>query len=120
MTICNLICINLCKMTRERKSKQEAKALGIHLQMVRKGRGITLQDLEKATSVNAGQISRFEAGHFTFVSENLQNVMSFLQNSQAHREHHPQLLNRFAALLDRSPQHMAAATALITALESLQ
>lgn len=107
-------------MSRERKSKQEAKALGIHLQMVRKSRGITLQDLEKATCVNAGQISRFEAGNFTFVSENLQNVMSFLLNSQPHREHHPQLLNRFAALLDRSPRHMAAATALITALESLQ
>lgn len=119
MTICNFICIILYKMTKERKSKKEAKALGIHLQRVRKDCGITLKELEKATSVNAGQISRFEAGHFIFVSENLQNVMRFLQNSQAPRERHPQLLNRFAALLDRSPRHMAAATALITALESL-
>lgn len=119
MIICNFICIIVCKMTKERKSKQEAEALGIYLQRMRKDCGITLQELEKATSVNAGQISRFEAGHFTFVSENLQKVMSFLHNSQAPRERHPQLLNRFAALLDRSPQHMAAAKALITALESL-
>ncbi len=106
-------------MTRERKSKQEAKALGIYLQQARKNCAITLKDLEKATSVNASQISRFEAGHFTFVSENLQNVMRFLQNSQAPHQHHLQLLNRFAALLERSPQHRAAATALVTALESL-
>lgn len=106
-------------MTKKRKSKKEAEALGIYLQRVRKESGMTLKDLEKATSVNSGQISRFEAGHFTYVSENLQKVMSFLQNFQAPCERHPQLLNRFAALLDRSPRHMAAATALIIALESL-
>lgn len=106
-------------MTKERKSKKEAIALGVYLQRVRKDCGITLKELERATSVSAGQISRFEAGRFTFVSENLQNVMDFLQNSHTPRERHTQLLNRFAALLDRSPRHMAAATALITALESL-
>ena len=106
-------------MIKKRKSRQEAKAFGVHLQRMRKDCGITLKELERATSVNAGQISRFEAGHFTFVSDNLQNVISFLHTFQVPRERQPQLLNRFAALLDRSPQHLAAAKALITALESL-
>lgn len=119
MTIRKLICIILCSMTTERKSKPEAKALGLYLRNVRKSCGLTLEELEKSTSVNASQISRFEAGQFTFVSDNLQNVMRFLQTCQTPRERHSQLLNRFATLLDRSPQHMVAATALITALESL-
>lgn len=106
-------------MTKERKSKLEAEALGTQLQKMRKNCGITLKELEKATTVNASQISRFEAGNFTFVSRNLQKIMIFLQNAQAPHQRHPQLLDRFSALLNRSPQHMAAATALITALESL-
>lgn len=106
-------------MTRERKSKEEAGLIGAHLRQARKARGVTLEELQKATAVNAGQISRFEAGQFTFMTKNLQKVMRFLQDDNGPDKRHPQLLRRFAALLDRSPEHKVAATALITALEAL-
>jgi hypothetical protein len=120
LTICILICIILCKMTRERKSRSEAEAIGFHLQQARKACGYTLEDVQNRTGVNVGQLSRFEAGQFTFITDNLQKFMNLLQESNVPVERHPQLVQRFAALLDRSPQHKVAATALIAALECLQ
>ena len=107
-------------MSQERKSSEEAAAIGVHLLQARKTCGLTLKKVQAATAVDAGQISRFEAGQFKFVTPNLQKVLSFLQDFTPPAERHPDLLHRFAVLLDRSPQHKVAATALIAALEGLR
>lgn len=107
-------------MHRERKSKSEAKAIGANLRRTRKACGLTLHDLQRATAVNVGQISRLETGQFVFASTNLQKVLSFLQRSRVTEERHAELLHRFATLLERSPQHKVAATALLAALEGLR
>jgi transcriptional regulator with XRE-family HTH domain len=107
-------------MTRERKSAEQAKASGVWIRSVREQLGLTMEDVQRATSVNVGQISRFETGKFVFVTKNLQSVMTFLQKSTAPQGRHPHLLHRFAELLGRSPRHQAAALALVGALEVLE
>lgn len=107
-------------MSKERKSKQEAEAIGAWIRSTRKSHGFTMEDVQEFTTVDVGQISRLERGQFVFLSENLQKVIDFLQNADAPPERHPHLMDRFAALLDRSPRHQAAAMALISALEGLQ
>lgn len=79
-----------------------------------------MEGVQEATSVNVGQISRFEAGEFVFLTENLQKIITFLQKGSALPGRHPQLLLRFADVLDRSPRHEAAALALLGALEALE
>jgi transcriptional regulator with XRE-family HTH domain len=115
-----LICIILCKMKCERKSEKEAKALGAWIRSLRELQGKTIEDLQESTSVNVGQISRFEAGKFVFVTENLQRIISILQQGSVSPGRHPQLLHRFEEVLDKSPRHQAAAVALLGALEALE
>lgn len=107
-------------MSKVRKSEVEAEAIGAWIRSTRESHGFTIEDVQGVTTVNVGQISRFERGQFVFVTENLQKIIDFLQNADAPRERHPHLMDRFAALLDRSPRHQAAAMALIGALEGLQ
>ncbi len=107
-------------MPKERKTEEEAQELGAMLRNLREQHGRTMTEVQSATGVNVGQISRFEIGDFVFVSDNLQKVMAFLQELEAPQERHPHLIQRFADLLERSPRHQAAAVALVGALERLQ
>lgn len=120
LTFCKAVCKILCKMSRERKSEEEAEAIGAMLRSLREQQGLTLQQLQDKTGVNVGQVWRFEAGQFVFVTRNLQKVLNFLQEGSAPLSRHPHLLQRFAELLERSPRHQTAAVALIGALEVLQ
>lgn len=94
--------------------------MGAWIRSVREQQGKTMQCVQEATSVNVGQISRFEAGEFVFLTKNLQKIITFLQNGSAFSGEHPQLLLRFADVLNRSPRHEAAALALLGALEALE
>jgi transcriptional regulator with XRE-family HTH domain len=101
------------------KSPEESKRLGRSLRDMRKASGLTLQRVAEATKINVGQLSRFENGDFVFISKNLQNFIEFLQNKHTSVSIQSDLSTRFAVLLEKSERHYAAATAVITALESL-
>ncbi|MDI1338448.1 helix-turn-helix transcriptional regulator [Polaromonas sp.] len=107
-------------MTSTRKSKLEAETLGAELRTRRKYLGLSLEDLQKHTGVNASQISRFEQGNLKFVSKNLQKLLDYLQSIEASSTESPDLVRRFALLLNRSARHEVAASALVSALEQLQ
>lgn len=107
-------------MTSTRKSKLEAKTLGMELRARRKNLGLSLLDLQKQTGVNVSQISRFEQGDLKFVSKNLQKVWDFLQHVEPTSIESPDLVRRFTILLNRSARHEVAASALVSALEQLQ
>ena len=94
--------------------------MGAWIRSLREQQGRTIEDLQESTSVNVGQISRFEAGKFVFVTDNLQKIIRNLQEHSASPGRHPQLLHRFAEVLERSPRHQAAALALLGALEVLE
>lgn len=105
-------------MRRNSKSPEEAKALGEGLRQNRERLRLVLEDIQKATGVNVGQLSRFERGEFRMISKNLQKVQSFLQ-SQTGKGSGEDLVVRFTNLVAKSPRHEAAASAIVTALEAL-
>ncbi len=107
-------------MSQIRKSKEEAQELGANLRRRRKSLALTLSDLESATGIDAGQLSRFERGNFKFISTNLQKLINHLQIFEDRLKEQPELVQRFTELLARSQRHEAAARALVLALESLQ
>lgn len=107
-------------MPRTRKSPTEATALGAHLRSRRKALGLVLQEVAQGTGVDVGQLSRFEAGRFSVLSTNLQKVLDFLQAREQAAGTRPELVSRFALLLERSARHKAAAQALVTALEQFE
>ena len=104
------------------KSPQQAIELGENLRLLRKRHGKTLQEVQDATEVNVGQLSRFERGDFKRLSANLQSVIEYLSALDKRAQGHPQpeLLDRFAQVLARSGRHEAAARALLSALEALR
>lgn len=102
-----------------RNSLEQAQALGASLRARRKACYLTLQNVEKETAVNVGQLSRFERGEFKLASENLQKYTAFLQIFEQERTHQPDLVGRFAQVITRSSRHEAAAKALLSALERL-
>lgn len=108
-------------MARLRKTEQEAQALGRQLKYRRLRRGFTLVDVALSTGVDVGQLSRFESGSFSFVTENLQKFEDFLQvKPRAVSKAQQRLVARFADLLQRSSRHEKAGMALLQALEGLQ
>jgi transcriptional regulator with XRE-family HTH domain len=108
-------------MRPSRKSAEEAKELGESLRDRRKNCGLTLQIVSAATSVDVGQLSRFERGEFRDYSENLQKFVHYLQKCEKRRRQTPDdLVGRFVDVVARSARHEAAARALVMALERLQ
>ena len=82
--------------------------------------GKTLQDLAKITSVDVGQLSRFERGAMKLMSRNLQKLIENLQILEsADVVSQGDVVNRFAAIVQRSTRHALAAEALVDALEKL-
>lgn len=113
------ICIILCNMGARFKSDEEIKSLACRMQKRRLELGFTLESLGALHGIDAGQISKFEAGKFLTKSTNLQIICDFLQIPLVEDITLPLLgprLDRFAA---RSPQHRAAAEELLHALERL-
>jgi transcriptional regulator with XRE-family HTH domain len=106
-------------MAEKFKSKQEIKSLASAIKERRLSLGLTLKDLEKEQHIHCGQLSRFEAGQFKTNSPNLQRLCRFLQIFQSPQDSKAlgTRLEQFAAL---SPQHLAAAEDLLTALERLR
>lgn len=105
-------------MRRNSKSPEEAKAIGEGLRRHRERLRLVLEDVQKATGINVGQLSRFERGEFRMNSKNLQKFQDFLQ-SQTAREGGDGLVARFTHLVAKSPRHEAAASAIVAALEAL-
>lgn len=107
-------------MDRVRKSKEEAKILGASLRESRKSAQLTLKEVELELAINVGQLSRFERGEFKITSPNLQKYATFLQKVADSDSSQPELVRRFARLLSRSERHVAAARALVVALDALK
>jgi transcriptional regulator with XRE-family HTH domain len=105
-------------MKRNGKSAAEAKAIGDRMRYDRKELRLVLADVQQATGVNVGQLSRFERGDFRTSSPNLQKVLRFLQTQRA-RKGEPSLVARFSKLVARSRRHEAAAAAIVATLEEL-
>jgi transcriptional regulator with XRE-family HTH domain len=108
-------------MITQGKSIVDSRALGAELRDRRKRLGHTLQDLSAMTSIDVGQLSRFERGDMKRMSRNLQRLIGGLQRleSVAAPVQAPDVVNRFAAIVRRSERHAAAASALVDALERL-
>lgn len=108
-------------MSTQGKSIVGLNLLGAELRDRRKRLGYTLQQLSEVTSINVGQLSRFENGDMKRISRNLQKLIDRLQTWEASASpvQSPDVVNRFAAILRRSDRHAAAAAALVDALERL-
>jgi transcriptional regulator with XRE-family HTH domain len=108
-------------MTQRRKPVVDPKALGAELRERRKSLGKTLTEIAEITSVNVGQLSRFENGQMKRDGGNLQKLLAALQKLEAvNSPSQPQgVVERFAAIIKRSDRHAEAATAFVDALERL-
>jgi transcriptional regulator with XRE-family HTH domain len=108
-------------MTQRRKPVVDPKALGSLLRERRKSLGKTLTEIAKITSVDVGQLSRFENGQMKKDGGNLQKLLAALQKLEAANVPPGSLsvVDRFAAIIKRSNRHAEAATAFVNALEQL-
>lgn len=108
-------------MSKRSKPIVDSNALGAELRDRRKRLGRTLEDLSAMTSIDVGQLSRFERGDMKLMSRNLQKFIRNLQmlESVAVPVQAPDVVCRFAAIVRRSERHAAAASALVDALERL-
>lgn len=99
----------------------DPKALGAELRERRKSLGKTLTEIAEIASVNVGQLSRIENGHMKRDGGNLQKLIVTLQKLEAAptRSTAPGMVERFAAIINRSNRHAKAAAALVAALEQL-
>jgi transcriptional regulator with XRE-family HTH domain len=107
-------------MTRARKTKIEAIALGELLRSKRKSMQMTLSEASRAAGVDIGHLSRFERGDFSFVTPNLQRVATILQIQLEEQGPSRSLLERFSAAIKQSSRHEAAAAAMVLTLETLR
>jgi transcriptional regulator with XRE-family HTH domain len=109
-------------MALERKSEEEARSIGKSLKGLRLNIPLTLQQVANQTSVDVGQLSRFERGDFKKLSPNLQKYLQFLQHRSAGSAPALSIDDLTAAvvrLAERSARHRAAAHAVLRALETL-
>lgn len=108
-------------MTQRRKLVADPKALGAELRERRKSLGMTLIEIAEVTSVDVGQLSRFENGQMKRDGGNLQKLFEVLQKLEVANlpSKAPSVVERFAAIVKRSNRHAEAATALVEALEQL-
>lgn len=104
-----------------RKPVADPKALGAELRGRRKFLGKTLTEIAEITSVDIGQLSRLENGHMKRNGGNLQKLIEALQKLEtaAALMKAPSVVDRFAAIINRSNRHAEAATAFVNALEQL-
>ena len=105
-----------------RKPVANPKALGAELRGRRKLLGKTLTEIAEIASVNVGQLSRLENGHMKRDGGNLQKLIVTLQKLEAAstRSKAPGVVERFAAIINRSDRHAQAAAAFVDALEQLR
>ena len=101
-------------MTQRRKPVVDPKALGSLLRERRKSLGKTLTEIAKITSVDVGQLSRFENGQMKKDGGNLQKLEAANVPPGS-----LSVVDRFAAIIKRSNRHAEAATAFVNALEQL-
>jgi len=96
-------------------------ALGAELRNRRKALGKTLTDIAAISSVNVGQLSRIENGFMKRDGGNLQIFLETLQKLESTTSSAMTLgvVERFAAVINRSTRHSKAATAFVDALEQL-
>lgn len=108
-------------MKHQSKAIVDPKALGDQLRKRRRSLGRTLAEISELTSVDVGQLSRFENGQMKRDGKNLQKLMATLQKLEAanRRLRLPGVVDRFAAIIKRSNRHAEAATAFVNALERL-
>lgn len=107
------------------KSKKVVLAIAEQLKQRRKDRYLTVVNVEGATGINRGQLSRFERGDFKTASENLQKICKYFQISLKDEETIKIgggeaigiRLERFAAI---SASHRAAAEDILRALDKLK
>lgn len=105
------------------KSIPDPVALGAELREKRKRLRRTLHDIQRETSVNVGQLSRFERGSMKFMSSNLQKFIDILQGLEmttTSQHGVSDIVGRFAVIMKRSERHARAGTALVDALERLK
>ena len=97
-----------------RKPVADPKALGAELRGRRKYLGRTLTEIAEFTSVNVGQLSRLENGHMKRDGGNLQKLIAALQKLEAvpTRSKAPGVVERFAAIINRSSASTNAVAAL--------
>lgn len=108
-------------MSKRSKSIVDPIALGEELRRRRKKLDHTLQEFSELTSVDVGQLSRFERGDMKRMSRNLQKFIENLQilESTTAPGDEPEVVRRFAAVVGRSERHAAAAAAFVDVLERL-
>ena len=108
-------------MKQQRKPVANPKALGAELRERRKSLGKTLTEIAKITSVNVGHLSRLENGQMKRDGGNLQKLLAALQKLEVTNlpSKAPDVVERFAAIINRSNRHAEAATAFVDALEQL-
>lgn len=104
-----------------RKPVADPKALGAELRGRRKSLGKTLTEIAEIISVDVGQLSRLENGHMKRDGGNLQKLIAALQKLEAAaaRTKAPSMVDRFAAIINRSDRHAEVASAFVDALERL-
>ena len=105
----------------QRQSIADPKTLGAELRRRRKSLGKTLAEVAEISSVNVGQLSRLENGHMKRGGGNLQKLSEILQKLEASSmgSTAPGVVERFAAIINRSSRHTKAAVAFVEALEQL-
>lgn len=111
----------VCKMPSRGKQIPDPVAYGADLRRRRRVLDLRLVDLAAKTSIDVGQLSRFECGDFKYESTNLQTYARLLQSLESTKPPPgDDDLSRYAQRLAlRSPKLKAAALAILSALEEL-
>lgn len=110
-------------MTRHLGNPEAVQALAQRLDAARLKRGLTLEELSRATAIHKGQLSRFCNGQFVRTSPNLLRFCNFLQiDPQPYfsAQRFPEsIANQVSALWNRSAQHQEALQDMLRALSRL-
>jgi transcriptional regulator with XRE-family HTH domain len=111
-------------MGRKLQQLNHAIYIGQLIDGERQRRGLTLDALETSTGVHKGQLSRFCAGRFKTISQNLQKVLNKLQITDAilvaEKEKMPaEILERLERSWARAGPRREALISAISAIERL-
>jgi transcriptional regulator with XRE-family HTH domain len=113
---------NMQVMAQRFDSHHAIAGLAQRIREARKERDLTLLDLERATKVNHGQISRMERGLFATKSKNVLIICTFLKIKDvtitSPKARITSLQKRFELLLHASPQYQQLFAAFFDALEA--
>ena len=106
-------------MSTKFKSTELIHDIAFSIKSKRIAMGYTIEKISELTTINCGQISRFESGSFKTASKNLQIICNFLQIDMFAPQKEASIGSRLELFANQSPKHRKIAEEWLRVLESL-